>query len=353
MTNDRIEYLLNKIISGILIFYYKDQEYKLKSPTPTIRYRSCLLYNKIINDEKYSSWIRESDTSRIMIQLGLWTADSDNMVTKLEKNIEDSKLKLYESLKRPDIFKLTKKAISGYRNQLNHLLNIKNNFRNNTLEGFAEAAKSEYIICNTLYCNNKKLFSIKDINSKNTHNYNLFNILVQEIYKQTISISEIRELSRSPQWKTYWCANKDHIFSGPVCSWTDDQRTLVNYSKMYDSVYEHPDCPEDRAIADDDVLDGWFIFQKKKREREQKQSKFNSAGKKNNKLDNAQEIFLMPNEDQTIEDILDLNDPIAKARFKQKINYINKVNGSVDEAKLPDVQIDLMNQRAEIKRMRK
>lgn len=352
MNNDRIDYLLNRIITGIFIFYYRDQEYILRSPNALIKYKACLLYDKIINDEKYSSWIRESEMTRIMVQLGLWAQDSDKTMTKLDNNIEECKLKLYENLKRPDVFKLTKKTLQSYRNQLNYLSQIKNNFRNNTLEGFAESAKSEYIICNTLYANNKKIFKVSDINAKNTHNYNLFNTLIQEVYKDTISISDIRELSRTPQWKTYWCANKDRVFKGNVTSWTDDQRTLVNYSKMYDNVYEHPDCPEDSVINDDDVLDGWFIFQKKKREREQKQSQFNSTSKKN-KLDNAQEIFLMPNENQTIEDIMDLNDPIAKARFKQKINYINKVNGSVDEAKLPDVQMDLMNQRAEIKRTRK
>ena len=351
MNNDRIDHLLNKILSGILIFYYKDKQYRLKSPNSIIRYKSCLLYEKIINDEKYSDWIRESDMTRIMIRLGLWDIESDKTITSLEKSIENNKLNLYENLKRPDVLKLTRKSLQSNKNRLNQLLNIKNNFRNNTLEGYAESAKSEYIICNTLYCNNKKIFKLEDINSKNHQEYNLFNSLVNEIYKQTVSVTDIRILARSSLWKTYWSANKEHIFNGPVSEWTDDQRSLVNYSRMYDNVYEHPDCPEDFVIEDDDMLDGWFIYQRKKREREKKQSKFNSVSK-NKKIDSAQEIFLVPNENQTAEDIMDLNDPIAKARFKQKMNYLAKAKGEIQEAELPDVKIDIMNQRAEMKRMR-
>jgi hypothetical protein len=352
MNNDRIDYLLNKILSGILIFYYNDQEYRLKPPDAITKYKSCLLYDKIINDEKYSDWIRESDMTRIMIRLGLWENDSDKMLKSLEKTIEDNKLKLYENLKRPDVLKLTRKSLQANKNRLNHLLYIKNNFRNNTLEGYAESIKSEYIICNTLYHKDAKIFENIDINSKNDYEYKNFNVIVQEIYKQSTSVDDIRALSRSALWKTYWIANKDNIFVGAVCDWTDDQRSLVNYSRMYDNVYDHPDCPEDSVIEDDDILDGWFIYQRKKREKEKNQSKFNS-GHRNKKLDNAQEIFLMPNDNQTAEEIMDLNNPIAKARFKQKMQFLSKADGEIQECKMPDVQMDIMNQRAEMKRTNK
>ena len=36
--------------------------------------------------------------------------ESDKTITSLEKKIEDNKLKLYESLKKPDVFKLTRKT---------------------------------------------------------------------------------------------------------------------------------------------------------------------------------------------------------------------------------------------------
>ena len=116
---------------------------------------------------------------------------------------------------------------------------------------------------------------------------------------------------------------------------------------MYDNVAEHPDFP--RFVIDDDVLDGWFIFQK---EREKKQAEFDNRN--NKKMDNAQEVFLMVNENQSAEEIMDLNDPMAKARFQSKMNYLKQNRGKeIEESKLPDVQMDIMNQRAENQRINK
>ena len=357
MNNDRIDHLLNQILSGILIFYFKDKEYILKAPDHTLKYKSGILYNKIINDEKYSDWIREANMSRVMIKLGIWEKDTDKTIQSLEKKIEDNKLKLYESIKRPDVSKLIRKTLASTRGTLNHFLGIKNNFRNNTLEGFAESAKSEYIICNTLYENDKKIFETEDIYAKRGQEYTTFNNLVQEVYKRSVSVNDIRVLARSNIWKTYWNANKENVLSGPASDWTDDQRSLVNFSRMYDNVYENPDCPEDSVFEDDDLLDGWFIYQKKKRDREKKQAEFDKKNSKfdnKNKSNNAQEIFLMANENQSAEEIMDLNDPIAKARFKQKMGFLKDNKGKeIEESQLPDVQMEIMNQRAENQRMNK
>lgn len=355
MSNERQEYLIQRILSGILIFYYKNQEYILKNPSPRIKYKGCLLYDKILQDEKYSSWIRESEMTNVMIRLGLWDASSDKMITTLQKNIEDNKLKLYESIKRPDTFKSNKKLLETNNKRLSYLLQQKNSFRNNTLEGYAESIKGEYIISQTLYSKGRKMFGKEGVSNYKDCSYNFFNSVVNEIYKHQISLTEVRALARSDLWRSFWAASKDNIFPGAVSEWTDDQRSLVNFSRMYDGVYEHPESPEDRVIEDDDVLDGWFIFQKRKRDREKNQSKTNHI--RNNtrdKFDKSQEIFLFPNEDQTKEEIEDLNDPISKLKLKQKLGYLkNNKDKVVEEYELPDVRTDLMNQRAEMKRMHK
>lgn len=352
MNNETIEYLVNRILSGVLIFYYNEEEYVLKNPTPIIKYRGHLLYHRILQDEKYSSWIREWEATNAMIKLGVWDSSSDATMAKLEKAIEDNKLKLYESLKRPDVFKATRKTLNDNNKRLSFLSEAKNSFRNKTLEGYAESIKSEYIICNTLYKNGKKMFGKNQlVTNYNRFSYNTFNSIIQEIYKNSISIEQIRELARSPLWRTYWIAGKENTIGNAISNWTDDQRSLVNFSRMYDNVYEHPEAPDDKVIEDDDVLDGWFIYQKRKREKEKKQSKNNNRN--NSKADNAQEVFLFPNEDQTAEEIMDLNDTSSKMRYKQKMNFLNKAQTMVEEHQLPDVKTDLLNQRAEMKRMNK
>lgn len=354
MTNEQIDLLLNRILSGNLIFFYDDQEYQLRCPTPQLKYQSCILYNKILSDEKYNSWIKAENMTRMMIALGVWNKDSDKMISSLEKKIEDLKLKLYESLRRPDQFKINKRAIKEARISLNKLNNTKANFRNNTLEGYAESVKSEFIIYNTIFKDDTKLFNKPFSQSDQNLSYSFFSNMVQEIYSHGISMENMKELARSPQWRSYWNCTKENIFPKTATEWTDDQRLLVSFSRMYDNVYEHPEAPDEKVINDDDVLDGWFIYQKKKREREKKENKsnrsFQSGSSKN--MDKAQEVFLTPNEDQSIEEIMDLNDVGSRIKIKEKMNFI-KSKGEVKESELPDVQIELANQRAEMMRSRK
>lgn len=351
MTNEQIDILVNRILSGVLIFEYKGIFYELRSPTPLIKYQSCLLYEQIINDEKYNDWIKDQNLSHIMTRLGLWNPESDKMITSLEKKVEDLKLKLYESLNRPDLFKLNKKTIASTRKSLNVLNTQKSNFRNNTLEGYAESAKGEFVICKTLYDNKgERLFDDDLLEDQSSVSYNFFNGLIQQVYSKSISTADMRELARSSQWRAYWNANKENVFPGSVSEWTDDQRLLVGYSRMYDSVYEHPDSPNEKVIDDDDVLDGWFIFQKKKIEREKKQSS-KTASYNGKNMDKAQEVFLFVDKDQSFDDIMELNDPSAKMRMKQKINYV-KQKGEAKDSELPDVKVEIANQRAEMMRSR-
>tara|TARA_B100002019_G_scaffold293116_1_gene318822 strand:+ start:4141 stop:5208 length:1068 start_codon:yes stop_codon:yes gene_type:complete len=354
MTNEQIDLLLNRILSGNLIFFYNDQEYQLRCPTPQLKYQSCVLYNDILSDEKYNTWIKEENMNRMMILLGIWDKDSDKMITSLEKKIEDLKLKLYESLKRPDQFKINKRAIKESRLSLNKLNNIKANFRNNTLEGYAESVKSEFIIYHTIYKDDKRLFPKPFSNKDNDVSYSLFNSLVQEIYKHATTIEGMKELARSGQWRAYWNCSKENIFPKTVTEWTDDQRLLVSFSRMYDNVYEHPEAPDQKVIEDDDVLDGWFIYQKNKREKQKKQDSFSKAGNNGSarNMARAQEIFLTPNQDQSVEDIMNLNDINGKMKIRERSNFL-KGKGEVKEADLPDVQIELANQRAEMMRSRK
>jgi hypothetical protein len=130
------------------------------------------------------------------------------------------------------------------------------------------------------------------------------------------------------------------MFPGPVSEWTDDQRSLVSFSQMYDSIYEHPECPSEAVIDDDDTLDGWMIFQKRKVEKAKKQQ---SIDEMNPNLKNAGEVFLFGKNSNEVEEIMSLNSPEALHKIKEKINFINKF-GSTEDSSLPDVKRDLISQ---------
>lgn len=342
-----LELLLYRILSGKVLFYYKNEQYELKSPSVNTRYEAQIIYDNIINDEKYNDWIRADYLENMLINLGLWSRDTTKIMKDIEKKIDRTKVNMYLSASISDKLKKLRRSLNEYRNQLNHILDHKINLFANTLEGYAAGIKNEYILCNTLFKNNNRVFP-KNITSDQA-SYVVFNDLVTEVNKQNLNIDTYKRLARSGLWRSYWNCNKERVFDNSVCDWTDDQRTLVSVTRMYDNVYEHPECPADEIIEDDDLLDGWMIHQKEKTQRSKKQSQIDEM---NPKLKNAQEVFLMPQNEQDIEDIINLNTADSLMRMKQKINYVRSV-GEAKEDELPDVQMDLRNRMNEAIKNRK
>jgi hypothetical protein len=327
---------LYRIFTGALFFYYGGEQYELRSPSKEIRYKAELLYNNIINEEKFHNWIREENLIPTMISLGVWHMNTDNLIKQLENKLDALKVDLYTDRLKTKETENNRKKIKTTHKEINKISNTKLNFQANTLEGYASSIKNEYIICSTLYKNNKRVFSNSP---KDSASYVHFNNIVNEINSYVLSVSDYKSIARSALWKSYWnCGNKTSIFCKYTIDLTDEQRSLLNISRMYDSIYEHPECPEDIVIEDDDMLDGWMIIQKKNNEQAKKQK----LGNKNAKIENASEVFLMTDE-QDIGKVLDLNTDQSKFVLQEKLGYINSNKGSeVEDFNLPDVQRDLI-----------
>lgn len=347
MTDAELELYIYRILSGIIIFYYNGEKYELRSPSPIIRYEANLIYDNIINNEKYGDWIREENIIFAMISLGLWDKEVPDMIKKLEKKIEDQKVELYKSAIMPDRNKMVRAKLNSNKRALNQLISAKNDFFANTLEGYASSIKNEFIICKTVYKNNKLVFDTKIENNESS--LSVFNSITNIINKYIISVSQFKIIARSSLWRSYWNTNKGSIFKGTVGDWTDDQRTLVNITNMYDSVYGHPECPADNIVEDEDMLDGWMIFQRRKIE---KQKNINKIDELDPKLKNAQEVFLMTNKEMTYDDIMSLNSDESKRRIQEKIEFVNN-KGLVAESQLPDIQRDLLVRSDELRKNRK
>jgi hypothetical protein len=348
MNDNDCEILLYRILTGETYFTYNDQEYCLVSPSKDVKYKGLRLYNSILNEEKFQDWLREENLTKIMIALGVWDVKTDDVLKGLEKSLDELKLELYKAFVFPSQQPRIRKSIEQVRKNINKLYVTKHEFLTHTLEGYANSLKNEYIICQTLYRDSRLVFSSTPDN--NSSSYSQFNSLIREIDNLIITTDKYKLLARNNIWKSYWNANKyGDLFNGSISNTTEEQRALINISRMYDNIYEHPECPDDKIIEDDDMLDGWMIFQKKKREKDKKQEQFLGA---NGKMKNASEIFMMAKGREEAEEILDLNSDDNRSLIKNKINYINQ-KGYVEEKDLPDVQVALQQQISELNKRRK
>lgn len=111
---------------------------------------------------------------------------------------------------------------------------------------------------------------------------------------------------------------------------------------MYDNVYEHPESPNPKVIEDDDCLDGWFIVQKRKNEKDKK-TKESDDLIRNPKIRNAKEVFLMAENSDEAKSIQDMNDMFVKNTLKQREQMIAE-KGHVKETDFNDVKTELFIQ---------
>lgn len=347
MNDAEIELLLYRIFSGRLFFYYKNEKYELRSPDIKTRYEAQLLYNSIINDEKYNEWLREENLEKILISLGLWTTDTSVIIKSLNKRIDDTKVSLYQQRSFKDKVVANRKSLDSYSKQLSTIFNKKQEMFSHTLEGYASSIKNEYIICNTLFKDEVKVFNIDLKNDQNS--YTLFNNLISEINNHVIEPSQFKKLARHSLWRSFWNCNKQNIFSGSCENWTFDQRTLVSMSRMYDNIHEHPECPDDEILEDDDMLDGWMILERRKVDAKKKQQKVDNL---NPKLQNAQEVFLMASDTNETEEILSMNSQESLMKLRQRSAYLDQ-SGTATDAELPDVRMDLRARSTEMARQQR
>lgn len=332
-----LEKYIYRILSSRLIFSYQNKTYTLIFPKPILKYRANIIYESIINDEKYSEWIRLENLERYMQYIGVWSNEISMFLKKSDKDIENLQVSLYSNRLNAKLTSKTRSQLNSIRSKVNEFQKIKYTYYNQTLEGYAESIKNEFIIINTVFHKRKKVFD-KFQSFKNS--LNDFNNIVAEIDKHSLVASDYRNIAKSSLWRSFWNIGKDKVFGKPTSEWTEEQLTLVGYSMMYDSVYEHPEKPPDNVVNDDDMLDGWMVLQRRNIEKSKKQD---DILKSNDKLNKAQEVFIFTDSEEGIQEIMSMNSDEAVLSIAQREYAIDKNQSPINHATLPDVQKELLN----------
>ena len=113
------------------------------------------------------------------------------------------------------------------------------------------------------------------------------------------------------------------------------------WSRMYDNIQESTDCPSEDVIEDDDMLDGWFLIQQKKRDKEKAESDFDKMN--NSKLKNADDIFIMAGSQKDVEKIDSMNDTHGKMTKKERAASLRH-KGSMEQHEFRDEKLKLRQQ---------
>lgn len=333
---DKDNLILARIISGYLIFKYNGETLYLIYPSLSLKYEAELFYDEMYENYKFSDWITQEDILAILKENRLWNDINEKQFSLLEKQIEQTKIELFKSFYMTQKQKSIRAKLNNLKETYQKHYSIRHSLDHLTVSGFCEKYKNEFLVTNSIYqkIDNSfiKFFNTKYADSKILEDINY------EINLHQIDIPIFRRIARSAEWRSYWSANKNFVFEKASAEWTDEQRTLVVFTKMYESAYESSEPPPDPVFDDDDMFDGWILLQNETAKKERnKKTEDKTLG---SKMSKAQEMFIMASSPNDASDVYDMNNSATKAIIAERNNAIMKTK-DIDASKLPDAQRDI------------
>ncbi len=335
------ELLVARIISGS----YRCKVYQngkpltllLKAPTLEQRYLAEEVYQEVLTDSELDGALTDDELLVHLVSEGIWNTDKQNRFDGLIKDIEEIKVKLYQMTFRSNERKVIRAALDKAKLEVRQLQAERHSRDHLSCSGAAEMTRNRYLLgCSLYYAT-----SGCPVFTSDTFWESSSTILDQAIAKYTkdrITEEDYREMARSEPWRSTWQCRKatGRVFDIPSTELSDEQKSLIVWSTVYDNIYEHPECPPDDILQDDDILDGWMIIQKRKRQGAADKRKAEELIG-NKKIREAEEVYIVANSSDDAKKIETLNDDAASIIKAQRMAHLKKA-GEVRELDMPDTR---------------
>jgi len=324
---------LYRILQGRLRYQCGDLVLYIHEPTRDIIEESFVIYDEAYKNAYFTGVYLKSELVEILVSNDLWTPFDDREAEKIEKQIEEFKIQAFKSFFKTKELILIKRGLRALEKQLIKYRSKKICLDYVSCEGVAAFSQSVWTISNTT----------KDIEG-NLYNWqHITPLSVMKHYDNSqISASTFRSITRNEPWRSMWANGKQqsNIFGKPTCDLTRDQLSLCSYAMMYDNVYESMETPDDNVIKDDDCLDGWFIVQRRKQEKDRKKRETEDL-LSNPKIANSQEVFVMTSDQESADKLYDLNDPVSRGVVQSRQQLHRSHDGKLDFREFADIKQDI------------
>jgi hypothetical protein len=332
-----MEFIFLRILKGRLSFKRDDLSLYIVEPNQDLMYNSIEIYEEAYDKAYGQGVMLKAEALDFLIEKDMWSPFDDMELEKIIKENDQLKVQAFKNFFRKRELNSIKFLIKKNESRYSKLAQKKAQLDHLTCEGVASYSRWNWIILNSTYDQHGELYNWEDIPLSS----------VMSFYERsTIDQKEFRTVARFDNWRSMWSLGKKtgNIFGKSACELTRDQLTLCSYSAMYDSVYEHPESPNEKIIEDDDCLDGWFIDQKQKNEKAKKEQEVNSMIS-NDKIAKSGEIFLIAGSKEEAESIHSINSQQAEANRKSRMELIKQKGVINSDLEFLDVKQDIQIQK--------
>lgn len=336
----------SRIIAGSVNISIDTEMFVLLPPSRDVRYQASEVYRRVREECYLQGVLSDDEVADLMVAKHIYTAEDERQRNLLIEKLDDMKVGLFENFFKSNNRILIRRAIDKGRAELGRLEGLKHSLDYVSCGGVAAAARMRYLVGYSLVTpGGRHHWEGEDA-------WERPDTAVDEAMEHLIGLrlteGEMRELSRTDPWRSLWNARQHAgrgLFDLPAADLSDDQRYLMMWATIYDNVRDHPACPDDGIIEDDDMLDGWMIKQKKTRESQR--AKKHGDETISERVKKADEIFVVA---QTVADarrIESMNDDVASIIKGQRLAHL-KSRGEVPEMEMPDTWARLQGEVAKM-----
>ncbi len=348
------EFWISFVVADFVPFLCDDRQFFISTPSRENKFLAEDLFLKYYQNAIDEDCLAEEDIDKLLRKYKIWNDSKEADLKRLIKDAENLKVAMFESHMNMQAVREIKTTLSKTNDLITSFACEKNSFFQYSAKTIATYCKNHFALgCSIFVKKNKpywknplKCWLKSDTVLGSAH---------QVLTKYMLSDSDYRELARGEAWRSIWTVRKNaNLFGRSAVDLSSPQRHLIAWSNLYDSVYKSADVPPEHVINDDDMLDGWMIFQKRKREKEIAKQALQDKISPN--IARHDEIFIMAGADEhslvgkdSFDLIYDMNDTAGKVAFKKRMAQIQR-DKIVDESSMLETQEQIRMQVARQRR---
>ncbi len=328
LSNRERELLVYRILAGRFLYIGRDgRRYYIYYPSAADLTEFHEQYNYLYRDMIYKGAFTSDEIKRILISTNIMSNADYNELDSIPKLIEKTKedmYKAYISFKKIDDYKFKLEVLKSRYSEISS-----KSIQINRCDG--DFCARELALFNIF----KNSIKFADTNTLlNDDEFRQLSLCYSDViiayYESFLDDTTLRYLARTSPWTTIWqIAKVEHkLLNKLPHEYSIPQQELVKWAKFYDGVHDTTESPADEVIEDDDLLDGWAIYQHNKRKEDKKHIVESPVHER------ANEIFHVVDNEDAARRVYEQNDITGNALNRQRTQLIEKY-GTIAEENIP------------------
>ena len=334
------EFFVARIRSGIVPVSNNHATVYVHAPTMIQSLEAGRLAMSAYDKALYEGMMTQDQMEEWMIDHGLWSYEEEQRMEGIQDDIKRLRKEIYTNRDNERLRERIRLYIRAGERGYTDLAMKKAEYTLNTCEGLALAAKYKFIIKNCCTTVDGEPYGFEDMT---------VDFVSSQYQTSSLSEKELREIAREEPWKSTWSVygkSENMLFNNKDRELTQDQKSILIWSTMYDNIQEHLECPSEEVIKDDDVLDGWFVVQKEKREQEKLEAEM-TGELTNEKIKNSHEVYMIADNDKRKSKIEKMNNSTS-AMFKKQREALVEARGAAQQNEFFDEKIGIRAQQGQM-----